>query len=65
LDAPLDGFVSQKNVGNLLATASLHISLAIFTAASLTKLSPAAEGAFAFVFFQATEKEARTALLWV
>jgi len=48
---------------NLLAAASLHIILAIFTGAGLTKLSPTAKGAFALAFFQATEKVARTALL--
>ena len=46
------------------ATASLHIILAIFTAAGLTKLSPAVRGAFALAFFQETVKAARTALLW-
>ena len=44
--------------------ASLHNILAIFMAAGLTKLSPAVWSAFALAFFQATEKEARTALLW-
>jgi len=36
--------------------ASLHIILAIFTAAVLTKLSPDVWSAFALSFFQATEK---------
>jgi len=33
-------------------------------AVGLTKLSPAVQGAFALEFFQATEKEACTVLLW-
>jgi len=42
LDVPLDDVVWQKKaIANLLATASLHVILAIFTAAGLTKLSAA------------------------
>jgi len=48
----------------LLATASLHIILAIFTTAGLTKLSPDAYSACARAFFQAKEKEVRSGLLW-
>jgi len=38
--------------------------MAIFTVAGSTRLSLAVRGAFALAFFQATVKEARTALLW-
>ena len=51
-------------VTNLLAAASLHIILAMFTAAGLTRLSPTVQGPLALAFFQAKEKEACTALLW-
>jgi len=51
------------SVAHPWAAASLHIILAIFTAAGLNKFFPAVQGTFALAFFQATEKEARTALL--
>jgi len=40
------------------------ITLAIFTAAGSTRLSPAVRGAFALAFFETTVKAARSAFLW-
>jgi len=61
LDAHLMVLFDNGTIGNLFATASLHVILDIFTAANLTKLSPAVWGA---LLFQAADKEARTSLLW-
>ena len=52
----------EGTIGNLLATASPHIILAIFTAAGLIKFSAIVRGAFARAIFQAIEKEACTGL---
>jgi len=56
--------LTKEKMPNLLATASPHIIMAIFTAAVLTKLSPAVYSTFALAFFQTTEKEAHTTFPW-